>query len=365
MSTRTQAPAWRVLLGYIRPFRFALLGGAVLSLATSAAGLALPLVVRDLISGLSANRGITGLLVLMTVLVLANAGLGALGSFLLERTAESVVLVARQRLVSRLVRLQIPALDEHEPGDLMSRVSADTTLLREVSTTSVVSAVTASLTFLATITLMALLDPLLLGVTIGVLGAAQMMVRVIVPHISRASKQAQEFGRRDERVAETRAGRAAHGQGVRRGGPRARPVARRGARRVAGRSAGPPSGRRSPATLAGWPSRCRSLWCSGWGRPGGVWRDRRRHAWRSCSTSTTCCRQCGTSSARSPSTRSVLPRSPASARSNRCRPNNSIRRKPSVMRGQPPSRSRTSDSVISRICPGCTTTSASPSRPVG
>ncbi|HEX3590467.1 MAG TPA: ABC transporter ATP-binding protein [Pseudonocardiaceae bacterium] len=192
MSTRAPEPAWRVLLGYVRPFRVALVVGAALSLATSATGLALPLVVRELISGLSASRGITGLLVLMSVLVLANAGIGALGSFLLERTAESVVLVARRRLVSRLVRLRIPALDEHEPGDLMSRVSADTTLLREVSTTAVVSAVTASLTFLATVTLMALLDPLLLGVTVAVLGLAQIVVRVVVPRISRASKQAQE-----------------------------------------------------------------------------------------------------------------------------------------------------------------------------
>jgi ATP-binding cassette subfamily C protein len=67
-----------VLLGYVRPFRVVLVVGAVLSPATSAPGLALPL-------------------------VLANAGIGALGSFLLARTAESVVLVARRRLSAGFV----------------------------------------------------------------------------------------------------------------------------------------------------------------------------------------------------------------------------------------------------------------------
>jgi ATP-binding cassette subfamily C protein len=130
VSKQVSEPAWRVLLGYVRPFRIPLLVGAVLSLATAAVGLALPLVVRELIGGIGSGRTVTGLLVLMSVLVLANAGIGAVGSYLLERTAESVVLVARQRLVSRLLWLRIPVLDEMEPGDLMSRVSADTTLLR-------------------------------------------------------------------------------------------------------------------------------------------------------------------------------------------------------------------------------------------
>jgi ATP-binding cassette subfamily C protein len=185
-------PAWRVLLGYVRPFRIPLFVGAVLSLATAAVGLALPLVVRELIGGIGSGRTVTGLLVLMSVLVLANAGIGAVGSYLLERTAESVVLVARQRLVSRLLWLRIPVLDEMEPGDLMSRVSSDTTLLREVSTQTLVSAVTSVLTLLATATMMALLDPLLLAVTLAALVMAQVVIGIVVPRIRRATKQAQE-----------------------------------------------------------------------------------------------------------------------------------------------------------------------------
>jgi len=63
----------------------------------------------------------------MTGLVLGNAVLGAIGGYLLRRTAESVVLTARRGLVARLLRLRIAAIDASEPGDLMSRVTADTT----------------------------------------------------------------------------------------------------------------------------------------------------------------------------------------------------------------------------------------------
>jgi ABC transporter transmembrane protein len=120
-----ELPVWRALLSYVRPFRWALVVGAGLSLATGATGLALPLVVRELITGLRSDRAVTSLLVIMSLLALANAMIGAVGSFLLERTAESVVLLARRQLVSRLLWLRIPAVDATEPGDLMSRVTAD------------------------------------------------------------------------------------------------------------------------------------------------------------------------------------------------------------------------------------------------
>jgi ATP-binding cassette subfamily C protein len=90
------------------------------------------------------------------------------------------------------VRLRVPAVDRSEPGDLLARVTADTTLLREVTTGSLVSAVTSTLMLLATVTMMALLDPLLLMVTVAVLGSAQAVIGVVVPRISRAASRAQE-----------------------------------------------------------------------------------------------------------------------------------------------------------------------------
>ena len=52
MTAEAHGPAggerarWRVMYGYVRPHRLALVAGGLLSLLTAATGLALPLVVR-------------------------------------------------------------------------------------------------------------------------------------------------------------------------------------------------------------------------------------------------------------------------------------------------------------------------------
>ncbi|MGP4049854.1 ABC transporter ATP-binding protein [Streptomyces sp. 2A115] len=185
-------PPWRLLLAYVRPHRWALLAGAVLSLVTGAAGLALPLVARSLIDDLGHDRAITGALLAMSGLVILNAGLGALGSYVLRYTAESVVLGARRALASHLLRLRITAVDRSEPGDLMARITSDTTLLREVTTDSLVGLGTGGLTLVATLVMMGFVDPVLLGVTMAVVLVAGTVIGVIVPRINRASRQAQD-----------------------------------------------------------------------------------------------------------------------------------------------------------------------------
>jgi ATP-binding cassette subfamily C protein len=185
-------PTWRVLAGYVRKHRGALAIGGVLSLLTGATGLALPLVARELIDNLSTDGSVAGPLLVMTALVLANAAIGAVGAYVLSRTAESVVLTARRGLVARLLRLRVSAVESAEPGDLMSRVTADTTLLREVITGSLVGGLTGGITLVATVVMMALLDLVLLGVTLGALVVAGVVIGVVVPRINRAARKAQE-----------------------------------------------------------------------------------------------------------------------------------------------------------------------------
>ncbi|MFH8901210.1 ABC transporter ATP-binding protein [Streptomyces coeruleorubidus] len=191
-ETQTGTPAWRLLLGYVRPHRRSLLAGAVLSLVTGATGLMLPLVARGLIDDLAHDRAITGALLAMSALVVTNAAVGALGSYVLRRTAESVVLGARRALSSYLLRLRITAVDRTEPGDLMARITSDTTLLRTVTTESLVGLGTGGLTLVATIVMMGLVDPVLLGVTVAVIAGAGAVIGTIAPRINKASKQAQQ-----------------------------------------------------------------------------------------------------------------------------------------------------------------------------
>ncbi|MFF8811994.1 ABC transporter ATP-binding protein [Streptomyces pactum] len=180
------------MYGHIRPHRAAILLGGVCALVGAVTGLAQPLAAKALVSRLGEDESVAGVLVLLTVLVVVGTAVESVGAYVLERTAESIVLSARRRLVARLLRLRVPEADRVQPGDLMSRVTSDTTLLRAVTTRSLVSLVTGGLTLVATVVMMALMDLVLLAVTLGVMVLIGGSLGLVMPRIARSAKQAQE-----------------------------------------------------------------------------------------------------------------------------------------------------------------------------
>ncbi|MFI9547807.1 ABC transporter ATP-binding protein [Streptomyces sp. NPDC052016] len=189
LSTRETIKA---LYAYVRPHRWAVALGLLCALVGAAGGLLQPLATKTLVDRLASGETITGILIALTVLVLLGTAVEAFGAYVLERTAESVVLAARRTLVGRLLRLRIAEWERVPPGDLMSRVTSDTTLLRAVSTQAVVSAATGAVAFVAAIVMMAFLDVVLLGVTLGVVVLVGGAAALVMPHIAGATERAQE-----------------------------------------------------------------------------------------------------------------------------------------------------------------------------
>ena len=184
-------PAWRLLLGHLRPYRRTLLSGGLLVFLAGLATLSQPLVAKLVVDFLGDRRPVLGPVLLLTAVVLAGAALNAAGTYVLGRAAESVVLGARQRLVSRLLRLRLSVADRMDPGDLLSRVVSDTTLLRSVSTYGLVQSGNGIFLVAGSAVLMGLLDPLLLGVTLAVLALNAVAVVAVVPRIRRATERTQ------------------------------------------------------------------------------------------------------------------------------------------------------------------------------
>jgi ATP-binding cassette subfamily B protein len=184
-------PAWRLLLAHVSPHRWMLLSGGLLGFLAGLASLAQPMVAKLVVDTLGQHRSLVGPVVLLTGLTIGGALLSTAGAYLLGRTAENVVLTARERLISRLLRLRVGALDRLKPGDLLSRMTSDTTLLRSVSTYGLVHSVNATFLLAGSILLMATLDPVLLLVTLAVLSANGIAVLVVVPRIRRATERAQ------------------------------------------------------------------------------------------------------------------------------------------------------------------------------
>jgi ABC-type multidrug transport system fused ATPase/permease subunit len=189
--SRRRQPAWRLLLHYVGPHRWLLLAGWLLGLLAGAAALAQPMAAKLVIESLGERGAVVGPVALLTVLTLGGALLSAAGAYLLGRAAESVVLRARQNLTAHLLRLRVGAMDRLRPGDLLSRMTSDTTLLRTVTTYGLVHSTTGVFLIIASIVLMALLDPVLLVVTLVVLTLNAVAVLIVVPRIRRASTRSQ------------------------------------------------------------------------------------------------------------------------------------------------------------------------------
>ncbi|KOG10656.1 MULTISPECIES: ABC transporter ATP-binding protein [Streptomyces] len=181
----------KALYGYVRPHRWTVVLGLLLALVGAAGGLLQPLATKALVDRLSSGDTLATILLALTVLVLLSTVAEAFGAYVLERTAESVVLAARRSLIGRLLHLRLTAVDRMQPGDLMSRVTSDTTLLRAVSTQDVVNAATGALTLIAAVMVMAFLDAVLLGVTLVVVAAVGAGAALVMPKIGQAAERSQ------------------------------------------------------------------------------------------------------------------------------------------------------------------------------
>jgi ABC-type multidrug transport system fused ATPase/permease subunit len=184
-------PAWRLLLAHISPHRWTLVGGGALGFLAGLAVLAQPMVAKLVVDSLGQGRSLVGPVALLAVLTVGGALLNAAGTYLLGRAAESVVLSARHGLISQLLRLRVGALDHLKPGDLLSRVTSDTTLLRSVSTYGLVHSINAAFLLVGSVVLMVKLDLVLLLVTLAVLTVNGVAVLLVVPRIRRASERSQ------------------------------------------------------------------------------------------------------------------------------------------------------------------------------
>lgn len=175
MSKKHQATL-RDLVPYLRGhIRVLVLAGGV-SLLAAAGMLAQPLLTRSVIDAISESRPVLAPAAGVATLLVFAAILSGVRDYLLRRTGEALVLGLRTRLAAHVLRLPIEEYDQRRTGDLLSRVGADSTLLRFVITSGVFELVTGGLMITGAAVASLMLDPVLFvvtagGMTLGMLGA--------------------------------------------------------------------------------------------------------------------------------------------------------------------------------------------------
>ncbi|WP_448854242.1 ABC transporter ATP-binding protein [Corynebacterium frankenforstense] len=178
------------LLGMLAHHRGALAFAVALSLVSSVVALVQPLVVNRMIAdfpdGVAGRAGI-----LVALLAVSSVADGA-SIYVMTRTAESAVYDTRTRLIDRVLRLPVTAYDRLRTGDLVTRVGADTTLVRSAFTGGLVDAVGSAVTMVGSVVLMGLIDVVMLAVVLTVVALALLAVIVASGRIQRSTKAAQK-----------------------------------------------------------------------------------------------------------------------------------------------------------------------------
>lgn len=177
---------------YMKEQRRLLVFAVILSLLSASVNLAQPLVVGNIISTVQKGADVLPLaLTLLSITLLSAVASGAM-YFVLAKAGEGVVFSARSKLSTILLRLPIFEYDLRRTGDLVSRVGSDTTLLRAALTQGLVDGAGGALLFIGSVVAMAVIDWLLLLITLMMISIAVAAIGVSSRRIRAATTKAQE-----------------------------------------------------------------------------------------------------------------------------------------------------------------------------
>ncbi len=195
MSDSRQTTSWAnvlLLWAFVRPHRRMLFLGMSIGLVFTAAGLTIPMIIKIILDSLGSGANmVTPVAILAVILVVAGV-LGFIQHNLMGALAARVVFDARESMVRRYFRATVASVTKRPTGELVTRVTSDTVLLRQAASTSLVELVNGIVTIIGTLVLMAVLDLALFGAMVGALVFVGIAAAVFMPLIGRAERRAQE-----------------------------------------------------------------------------------------------------------------------------------------------------------------------------
>ncbi|MFF1828431.1 ABC transporter ATP-binding protein [Paenarthrobacter sp. NPDC058040] len=159
----------------------------VLSLVGSGLSLAQPLLVRDVIDRVTKSQPLELLPWLVGGLIVLGGVLGGLNQYLIQRAAETAIRRSRYGLIHHILHLPVSTLDQRRAGDLVARVTTDTTVVRNMLSQGFIESFAGVFTAIGALVSMFLLDPILLLIAAGAAVAAVVAVVWVTSHVERAS----------------------------------------------------------------------------------------------------------------------------------------------------------------------------------
>ncbi|WP_210470905.1 ABC transporter ATP-binding protein [Sporosarcina sp. 6E9] len=123
----------------------------ILSLTTTIAGLVIPLITKTLVDTLADALFNWKTAALLFVIFIVQALTGGVSHYLLTYIGETVVADLRGKLWNKVLRLPVSYYDANETGETMSRITQDTTTLKELVTNHLVTFVSGVISIVGSI----------------------------------------------------------------------------------------------------------------------------------------------------------------------------------------------------------------------
>ncbi|MDI9894378.1 ABC transporter ATP-binding protein [Rhodococcus sp. IEGM 1381] len=185
-------PNLRVLWLFIAPHRRTLFLGMILGLIGTGTALATPMVAKGVLDGLGTDRSLVPPVLILVALLVVGSTVLYFQWIVLGVLAERVVLDARKSIVRKYFGATVGSLGTRPTGELVTRVTSDTVLLREAASNALVSIVNSLVGLVGALILMAVLDLVLLGAIASAIIAIIILFSRLMPPIAVAQRQSQE-----------------------------------------------------------------------------------------------------------------------------------------------------------------------------
>jgi len=185
-------PNLRVLWQFVRPHSRTLALGMTLGLVGTGAALATPMVAKGVLDGLGTDASLIGPILLLVGLLVVGSVVLYFQWIVLGVLAERIVLDARKSIVRKYFGATVGSLGTRPTGELVTRVTSDTVLLREAASNALVGIVNSVVGLVGALILMAVLDLVLLGAIATAIIAIAVLFSRLMPPIAVAQRQSQE-----------------------------------------------------------------------------------------------------------------------------------------------------------------------------
>ncbi|MCZ8536758.1 ABC transporter ATP-binding protein/permease [Paenisporosarcina quisquiliarum] len=149
-----------------------------LALAETITGLIIPLVTKNLVDSLTTAIFDWRLISLLFVVFILQAIAGGVSYYLLSFIGETIVADLRKKLWRKVLRLPVPYFDTHETGETMSRITQDTSTLKQLITGHLVTFVSGIISVIGSVILLFFID---WKMTLIMLVSVPLSMAIIIP----------------------------------------------------------------------------------------------------------------------------------------------------------------------------------------